>query len=44
MIRYFLAKGDRAGSATITEGLEGVICSNPPPRVQIAKLYMKTIA
>ena len=44
MIRYFLAKGDRAGSATITEGLEGVTCSNPPPRVQIATLYMKTIA
>jgi hypothetical protein len=42
MIRYFLAKGDRAGSATITEGLEGVTCSNPPPRVQIATLYMKT--
>ncbi len=42
MIRYFLAKGDRAGSATITEGLEHVTCSNPPPRVQIATLYMKT--
>lgn len=42
MIRYFLAKGDRAGSAMITEGLTNVTCSNPPPRVQIATLYMKT--
>ncbi|MBY4867665.1 hypothetical protein DIE14_14385 [Burkholderia sp. Bp9017] len=42
MIRYFLARGDRGGSATITEGLESVTCSNPPPRVQIATLYMKT--
>ncbi|CAG4913201.1 PAAR domain-containing protein [Paraburkholderia gardini] len=42
MIRYFLAKGDRGGSAVITEGLEGVTCSNPPPCVQIATLYMKT--
>ncbi|KVC85817.1 hypothetical protein [Burkholderia ubonensis] len=42
MIRYFLAKGDRGGSATITEGLEHVTCSNPPPRVHIATLYMKT--
>lgn len=42
MIRYFLAMGDRGGSATITEGLESVTCSNPPPRVQIATLYMKT--
>lgn len=42
MIRYFLAKGDQGGSATITEGLEGVTCSNPPPRVHIATLYMKT--
>lgn len=42
MIRYFLARGDRGGSATITEGLEFVTCSNPPPRVQIATLYMKT--
>lgn len=42
MIRYFLAKGDRGGSATIIEGLECVTCSNPPPRVQIATLYMKT--
>jgi hypothetical protein len=42
MIRFFLAKGDRGGSATITEGLEHVTCSNPPPRVHIATLYMKT--
>ncbi|OAJ52872.1 hypothetical protein A6V36_20010 [Paraburkholderia ginsengiterrae] len=42
MIRYFLAKGDRGGSAMITEGLDSVTCSNPPPRVQIATLYMKT--
>jgi len=42
MIRYFLARGDRGGSATITEGLEFVTCSNPPPLVQIATLYMKT--
>src|SRR5215470_16057362 len=42
MIRYFLARGDRAGSAVITEGLESVTCSNPPPRVNIATLYMKT--
>ncbi|WP_230975234.1 PAAR domain-containing protein [Burkholderia stagnalis] len=42
MIRYFLARGDRGGSATITEGLEHVTCSNPPPPVQIATLYMRT--
>ncbi|MEM5328298.1 hypothetical protein VSR34_17135 [Paraburkholderia sp. JHI2823] len=42
MIRYFLARGDRAGNAAITEGLENVTCSNPPPRVNIATLYMKT--
>lgn len=42
MIRYFLAKGDRAGSAIITEGLDNVTCSNPPPGVQIATLYMRT--
>jgi hypothetical protein len=42
MIRYFLAKGDRAGSATIVEGLDNVTCSNPPPRVQIATLGMAT--
>ncbi|HEY1998245.1 hypothetical protein [Paraburkholderia sp.] len=42
MIRYFLARGDRGGSAMITEGLEDVTCSDPPPRVQIATLYMKT--
>jgi len=27
MIRFFLAKGDRGGSATITEGLEHVTSS-----------------
>ncbi|NTX32682.1 hypothetical protein HT746_37210 [Burkholderia pyrrocinia] len=42
MIRFFLAKGDRAGSAIITEGLDTVTCSNPPPAVQIATLGMKT--
>ncbi|VWD19232.1 hypothetical protein BCO18175_05334 [Burkholderia contaminans] len=42
MIRYFLAKGDRAGEAVIVEGLDGVICSNPPPTVHIATLDMKT--
>ncbi|WP_431823359.1 hypothetical protein [Burkholderia sp. F1] len=42
MIRYFLAQGDRAGSAVITEGLRSVTCANPPPRVHIATLYMKT--
>lgn len=42
MIRYFLAKGDRAGSATIVEALDNVTCSNPPPRVQIATLGMAT--
>ncbi|WP_231944004.1 hypothetical protein [Burkholderia stabilis] len=42
MIRYFLAKGDRGGSAVITEGLEDMTCSNPPPSVNIATLYMKT--
>jgi len=42
MIRYFLARGDRAGSAVIVEGLSDTTCSNPPPRVEIATLYMKT--
>ncbi|CAB3759031.1 hypothetical protein [Paraburkholderia solisilvae] len=42
MIRYFLAKGDRAEGATIIEGLEYVICANPPPPVHIATLGMKT--
>jgi hypothetical protein len=42
MIRYFLARGDQAGSAVITEGLESVTCSNPPPTVNIATLYMET--
>ncbi|MGU7774934.1 hypothetical protein ACV229_32755 [Burkholderia sp. MR1-5-21] len=42
MIRSFLAQGDRAGSAVITEGLGIVTCSNPPPAVQNATLGMKT--
>ncbi|WP_175999203.1 PAAR domain-containing protein [Burkholderia stabilis] len=42
MIRYFLAKGDRAGDAVIIEGLDTVTCSNPPPSVHIATLDMKT--
>ncbi|GAA7758992.1 MULTISPECIES: hypothetical protein [Cupriavidus] len=42
MIRYFLARGDRAGSAVIAEGLVDVTCSNPPPRVNVATLYMRT--
>jgi hypothetical protein len=42
MIRYFLAKGDRAGDAVIIEGLATVTCSNPPPSVPIATLDMKT--
>jgi hypothetical protein len=42
MIRYFLAKGDRALNAVITEGLDCVTCSNPPPSVDIATLGMKT--
>ncbi|WP_230956393.1 hypothetical protein [Burkholderia pseudomultivorans] len=42
MIRYFLARGDRAGHAVILEGLDSVTCSNPPPTVHIATLYMKT--
>ncbi|VWB85280.1 hypothetical protein [Burkholderia lata] len=42
MIRYFLAKGDRAGEAVIVEGLDTVTCSNPPPKVHIATLDMKT--
>lgn len=42
MIRYFLAKGDRAGNAVIIDGLESVTCANPPPCVEIATLYMQT--
>lgn len=42
MIRIFLARGDRAASAVITEGLETVTCSNPPPTAHIATLGMKT--
>ncbi|KIG09428.1 hypothetical protein [Caballeronia concitans] len=40
--RAFLAKGDRADSAIITEGLPTVTCSNPPPLVHIATLEMRT--
>lgn len=42
MIRAFLAKGDRAESAVITEGLDSVTCSNPPPAAHIATLGMKS--
>lgn len=42
MIRYFLAQGDRAGSAVIIEGLKTVTCSHPPPSVQIATIGMRT--
>ena len=42
MIRTFLARGDRAGDAVITQGLDFVTCSNPPPAVQIATLGMRT--
>lgn len=42
MIRYFLAKGDRGGQSVIVEGLPNVTCSDPPPRVEIATLGMKT--
>ncbi|MEB2500047.1 PAAR domain-containing protein [Burkholderia cenocepacia] len=42
MIRYFLAKGDRAREAVIVEGFDTVTCSDPPPRVHIATLDMKT--
>ncbi|MGF7186977.1 hypothetical protein JOE11_000004 [Robbsia andropogonis] len=42
MIRYYLARGDRAGNAVIIEGLDYFTCSNPPPQVEIATLYMKT--
>ncbi|MGF6568594.1 hypothetical protein ABH945_000670 [Paraburkholderia sp. GAS333] len=42
MIRTFLARGDRGGEAVITEGLDFVTCSNPPPAAYIATLGMKT--
>ncbi|MDR3098123.1 MAG: hypothetical protein LBV73_13765 [Paraburkholderia sp.] len=42
MRRVYLGVGDKAGEAVITEGLPSVTCSNPPPRVHIATLYMKT--
>lgn len=42
MIRTFLARGDRAADAVISDGLESITCSNPPPSVQIATLGMKT--
>ncbi|SAK92432.1 hypothetical protein AWB75_06540 [Caballeronia catudaia] len=40
--RAFLAQGDRADRAVITQGLKNVTCSNPPPRVHIATLGMST--
>lgn len=42
LIRYFLAKGDQADSATIIEGLDSAFCSNPPPTVELATLEMRT--
>jgi hypothetical protein len=42
MRRTFLGVGDRGGEAIVTEGLPDVTCSNPPPRVHISTLYMKT--
>lgn len=42
MRRVFLGVGDKANEAVITEGLPSVTCSNPPPRVHISTLYMKT--
>jgi hypothetical protein len=42
VIRYFLAMGDHASNAVITQGLDSVTYSNPPPSVQIATLGMKT--
>jgi hypothetical protein len=42
MRRVFLGVGDKAGDAFITEGLPGVRCSNPPPRVEISTLGMST--
>lgn len=42
MKRSFLGVGDRGGEAVVTEGLPSVICSNPPPCVNISTLYMRT--
>lgn len=42
MIRTFLARGDRGDEAVISEALDFVTRSNPPPAVQIATLGMKT--
>jgi hypothetical protein len=42
MIRIFLARGDRAKSAVITEGFDFVTCSNPPPAVHLATVGMRT--
>jgi hypothetical protein len=43
MIRTFLGVGDEAtNGAFITEGLDSVSCSNPPPRVQISTIGMST--
>lgn len=43
MIRTFLGVGDKAtNGAFITQGLDSVSCSNPPPCVQISTVGMKT--
>jgi hypothetical protein len=43
MRRVFLGVGDEAtNGAFITEGLDSVSCSNPPPCVQISTLGMRT--
>jgi len=43
MIRTFLGVGDKAtNGAYITQGLDSVSCSNPPPRVQISTIGMTT--
>jgi hypothetical protein len=43
MIRTFPGVGDEAiNSAFITEGLDAVSCLNPPPRVQISTVGMRT--
>ncbi len=42
MIRYFLAEGDRAGPATIIEGLPDTVYAVSRPAVHIATLEMRT--
>jgi hypothetical protein len=43
MIRTFLGVGDKAANgAFITQGLDLVSCSDPPPRVQISTIGMNT--